>query len=120
MIPNTGQVPIILKGSIQVGQLLCMMYFFICVVRIDGDNLQMAELIDKLANPATAVLPPLPLLRSFCQVILNKGQLIASDSASENRLDNMPSEGVITSYVGLPLGCSSRTLFGILCHYDFG
>lgn len=80
----------------------------------------MAELIDKLANPATAVLPPLPLLRSFCQVLVNKGQLIASDSASENRLDNMPYEGVITSYVGLPLGCSSRTLYGTLCHYDFG
>ena len=90
------------------------------VYRVDGDNLQMVELIDKLANPATAVLPPLPLLQSFCQVAVNEGQLITSDSASERRLDNMPYQGVIKSYVGLPLSYSAGTLYGTLCHYDFG
>lgn len=89
------------------------------VYKVDGDNLEMVELVDKLGNPATAVPAPVQLSQSFCQATLLYGQLVTSDSESDKRLDGKTYQGVIKSYVGLPLSHSRGTLFGTLCHYDF-
>ena len=87
--------------------------------RIIGDNLEMVELVDKLGDPETAVPAPVALLKSFCQVALKDGQLVTSDSGLDARLDGKTYQGIIKSYVGLPLSHSQGTLFGTLCHYDF-
>lgn len=89
------------------------------VYRVDGDNLEMVELVDKLGDPATAVPAPILLSQSFCQVALRDGELVTSDSTFDIRLDGKTYQGVIKSYVGLPLSHSRGTLFGTLCHYDF-
>ena len=89
------------------------------VYKVVGESLVLVELIDKLDNRATAVLPPLPLMQSFCQVAIHAGHLSTSDSASDRRLNSKPYQGVIKSYVGLPLSYATGTLYGTLCHYDF-
>ena len=86
---------------------------------LNGDKLEMVELVDKLHDPATAVPAPIPLSQSFCQITLQDGQLSTSDSAGDSRLNGKTYQGVIKSYVGLPLSRSAGTLFGTLCHYDF-
>lgn len=90
------------------------------VYKLDGDNLAIVELVDKLGDPVTAVPAPVALSQSFCQVALRDGQLVTSDSGADTRLVGKTYQGVIKSYVGLPLSHSSGTLFGTLCHYDFG
>ena len=89
------------------------------VYRLDGVDLKMIELVDKLGDPATALPAPVKFSQSFCQVTLRDGQLVTSDSALDSRLDNKTYQGIIKSYVGLPLSHSTGTLFGTLCHYDF-
>ena len=84
-----------------------------------GDKLELVELVDKLGDPTTAVPAPVTLSQSFCQITLQDGQLATSDSAGDIRLNGKTYQGVIKSYVGLPLSRSTGTLFGTLCHYDF-
>ena len=89
------------------------------VYGVDGDNLKMIELVDKQADPDTAVPAPVQLAQSFCQVTLRDGPLNTSDSGPDKRFDDKTYQGVIKSYVGLPLSRAPGTFFGTLCHYDF-
>lgn len=89
------------------------------VYRVDGDNLKMIKLVDKQANPETAQPAAVPFTQSFCQVTLQDGPLSTSDSGPDSRLDGKTHQGVVKSYVGVPLSHSPGTFFGTLCHYDF-
>lgn len=60
-----------------------------------------------------------PLETSFCQYVLRDGQFITGDSSLDNRLDGHPYQGVMGSYVGLPLQGNADSLMGTFCHFDF-
>lgn len=89
------------------------------IYRLSQGDLEMVELVDKLNDPATAALRAVPYSQSFCQAVAGGGPLMTSNSLLEPRLDGTTYQGVITSYVGLPLSRGAGDLVGTLCHYDF-
>ena len=46
---------------------------FTAIYRLDKDDLQMVELIDKNNEPATAPMPRVPFSQSFCEVAVRDG-----------------------------------------------
>ena len=92
---------------------------FTAIYRLDKNDLEMIELIDKRNDPNTAPLSRVPFLQSFCEVAIRDGSLVTSNSMLDHRLDARPNQGIITSYVGLPLMQSEGNLYGTLCHYDY-
>ena len=59
--------------------------------------------------PCTTVLP----------VCLRDGFLRTSQTSSLAMLDGGPYQGVLESYVGLPLMTGHGELYGTFCHFDF-
>ena len=92
---------------------------FTAVYRLNKDSLEIIELVDKLNDPSTAPLPRVPFSQSFCEIAVRDGSLVTSNSALEKRLDDARYQGILTSYVGLPLMRPTGDLFGTLCHYDY-
>lgn len=92
---------------------------FTAVYRLNKDSMEIVELVDKLNDPSTAPLSRVPFSQSFCEVAVRDGSLVTSNSALEKKLDGAPYQGVLTSYVGLPLMRPAGDLFGTLCHYDY-
>ncbi len=93
---------------------------FTAVYLLDKLLLKNRAVVDKDGEAAT---PPLlmevPLGTSFCQYVLRDGQFITGDSGVDKRLDGHPFQGVMGSYVGLPLQGSGDSLMGTFCHFDF-
>lgn len=92
---------------------------FTAVYRLDKDALEVVNLVDKLDDPRTAAASRVTFSNSFCEVAIQDGSLVTSDSAIEKKLDGRPYQGIISSYVGLPLMLPGGVLFGTLCHYDY-
>lgn len=92
---------------------------FTVVYRLDKSNFEIVTLIDKLDHAATAPAPRVPFSQSFCEVAVQDGGFITSNSALDKKLDAKPKQGIITSYVGLPLMHSEGGLYGTLCHIDY-
>lgn len=93
---------------------------FTAVYLLDKLVLRSRAVVDKDGDAATPpVLMEVPLETSFCQYVLLDGQFITSESGSDNRLDGHPYQGVMGSYVGLPLQGSGDSLMGTFCHFDF-
>ncbi len=61
----------------------------------------------------------MPLETSFCQYVMRDGQFITAESGTDTRLDGHPYQGVMGSYVGLPLQGGGDSLMGTFCHFDF-
>jgi len=59
-----------------------------------------------------------PITNSFCEMAMDQGHFIASDSIKDTRLGGNPYRTVLGSYVGLPLELNAGELYGTLCHYD--
>ncbi|MES2360837.1 MAG: GAF domain-containing protein [Pseudomonadota bacterium] len=93
---------------------------FTAIYRLDNMLLRQVELVDKGGSPVdVAALEAIPLETSFCQFVLSDGQFTTSQSASDSRLDGHPYQGVVDSYIGLPLQGDGDKLFGTFCHFDF-
>lgn len=93
---------------------------FTAVYLLDSLVLKSREVVDKDGEAATPpVLMEVPLETSFCQYVLRDGQFITGDSGLDNRLDGHPYQGVMGSYVGLPLQGNADSLMGTFCHFDF-
>ncbi|MFC6280691.1 MULTISPECIES: GAF domain-containing protein [Polaromonas] len=93
---------------------------FTAVYRLDDMMLRRVELVDKGGSPLEVNgLEAVPLETSFCQFVLRDGQFVTSQSASDTRLDGHPYQGVVGSYIGLPLQGGGDKLFGTFCHFDF-
>ena len=92
---------------------------FTVIYRFDKDDVEIVDLIDKLNNAATSPSSRVPFLQSFCEVAIRDGGIITSNSALDKRFDARPYQGIITSYVGLPLMHSGGGLYGTLCHIDY-
>lgn len=92
---------------------------FTAVYHLDKDALQIVELIDKLGDATTAPSSRVSFSQSFCEIAVQESSLVTSDSALDRKLDGRPNQGVLSSYVGLPLMLPGGVLFGTLCHYDY-
>jgi GAF domain-containing protein len=93
---------------------------FTGVFRLGANMLQKVCLVDKDAEVSEdAFLQEVPLGHSFCQFVLRDGALRTSLSSSLAMLDGHPYQGVLETYVGLPLMTGPSELFGTLCHFDF-
>jgi hypothetical protein len=93
---------------------------FTGVFRLGADRLQKVCLVDKNSEVSEdAFLQEVPLGDSFCQFVLRDGALRTSLSSSLAMLDGHPYQGVLETYVGLPLVTGPSGLFGTLCHFDF-
>ena len=91
---------------------------FSAIYRLDKNDLEIVELIDKLDDAATAPSSRVPFSQSFCEIAVREASFKTSNSALDKRLDGLPNQGVLLSYVGLPLMQQTGSLYGTLCHYD--
>ena len=91
---------------------------FSAIYRLDKNDLEIVELIDKLDDAATAPSSRVPFLQSFCEIAIRDNGVKTSNSALDKKLDGLPNQGVLLSYVGLPLMQQAGNLYGTLCHYD--
>lgn len=93
---------------------------FTAVYLLDKLVLKSRAVVDKDGEAATPpVLAEVPLETSFCQYVLRDGHFITGESGQDKRLDGHPYQGVMGSYVGLPLQGSGDSLMGTFCHFDF-
>lgn len=92
---------------------------FTAVYRLDKDALEIVDIIDKLGDVSTAPPSRVSFSQSFCEVAIQEGSLVTSNSALDKKLDSKTNQGLISSYVGLPLMLPGGVLFGTLCHYDY-
>ena len=91
---------------------------FSAIYRLDKNDLNIVELIDKLDDAATVPASRVPFSQSFCEIAVREGSFKTSNSALDKKLDGLPNQGVLLSYVGLPLMQQAGNLYGTLCHYD--
>ncbi|RZJ20498.1 MAG: GAF domain-containing protein [Haliea sp.] len=91
---------------------------FTAVYRLDQLMLHMVDMVDKEGGSGDMKLEAVPLGDSFCQFTLRDGRFLTASSAADQRLDGHPYQGVVESYVGLPLTRADGVLFGTFCHYD--
>jgi GAF domain-containing protein len=92
-------------------------YRFTAVYRLDELMLRVVDMVDK-DGLNDMKLEAVPLSDSFCQFTLRDGRFLTASSATDTRLDGHPYQGVVESYVGLPLTGADGRLFGTFCHYD--
>ena len=92
---------------------------FTAVYRRDGAMLQAVEFFDR-GNDGyrTAALQRLHLDDSFCRFAMRDGYFRTSRSTGMKMLQGHRLQGVLESYVGLPLMRNPREFFGTLCHFD--
>ncbi len=95
---------------------------FTAIYRLEDLMLHNIQLIDKAEDPEldTTALQKLPLGDSFCQFVLRDGLFKTSKTTGMDSLKGHPYQGVLESYVGLPLLKTPTELYGTLCHFDFG
>lgn len=94
---------------------------FTAIYRLDQLVLRNVQLVDKAPDGFDAsALEELPLGDSFCQFVLRDGQFKTSQTSAMGELDGHPYQGVLESYVGLPIMKTATDMFGTLCHFDFG
>lgn len=92
---------------------------FTAAYRLDDGILRNLLLSDKQGEICPAFLAEVPLATSFCQFVLRDGVFQTGNSATDPRLDGHPYQGVMGSYVGLPLQGNADSLMGTFCHFDF-
>ena len=92
---------------------------FTAVFRLDKSELSIVHLIDKLNDPSTRPLSPVPFTHSFCELVMQEGAMMTSNSTLDARFDGRFSQGAVVAYVGLPLVKSGGGLYGSLCHLDY-
>ena len=67
---------------------------FSAIYRLDKNDLEIVELIDKLDDAATAPLSRVPFSQSFCEIAVRDGGVKTSNSALDKKLDGLPNQGV--------------------------
>ena len=94
---------------------------FTAIYRLKDMVLHNVGLVDKAdAQFDNAALMSIPLGDSFCQFVMRDGSFRTSQTTGMDMLAGHPYQGVLESYVGLPLTTPDGELFGTLCHFDFG
>lgn len=92
---------------------------FTAVYKLDAGVMRNVAIVDKLGEVVPADFLEVPLQNSFCQFVLRDGVFRTGNSAEDSRLNGHPFQGIVSSYVGLPLSKTGDDLFGTFCHFDF-
>ena len=92
---------------------------FTGVYRLRDGTLHSVGLFDKLNEVLPEGLKAVPLGDSFCQFVLRDGGFSTACTAQDERLNGHVYQGVVGSYIGLPLTHRGDDLQGTLCHFDF-
>ena len=92
---------------------------FTAVYRLQDARLNNREIVDKQGAVVPDALLSVPFENSFCQFVLRDGGFVTAQSGEDLRLSGHPYQGVLLSYVGLPLSSEQGGLVGTLCHFDF-
>ncbi len=87
------------------------------VYQLDHEHLHRLAFVDKLGS-LSLDLAEVPFKDSFCELAVQGGHLVVTESATDKRMEGRPNPAMIGSYVGLPLAAAPGHLFGTLCHYD--
>jgi GAF domain-containing protein len=90
---------------------------FTAIYRLDELMLRVVDMVDK-DGLNDMQLASVPLGDSFCQFVLRDGSFMTAHSGGDSRLDGHPYQGVMESYIGLPLTGADGQLFGTFCHFD--
>jgi GAF domain-containing protein len=88
------------------------------IYKLENGVLRLIDIVDKMNDLPSSSLPEVPLADSFCQFAIRDKEFVTANTTADRRLDGHPYQGVVASYVGLPL-MKSGELFGTFCHYDF-
>jgi GAF domain-containing protein len=88
------------------------------IFRLHEGALYATFLHDKLGEIIPEFLQVVPLQDSFCHLTMRDGVFNTADSTHEPRLDGHRYQGVLRSYVGLPLVDNHGALYGTICHFD--
>ncbi|RZJ25825.1 MAG: GAF domain-containing protein [Haliea sp.] len=91
---------------------------FTAVYQLNGDLLRSVAIVDKAGEVVPEHLLAVPLGSSFCQFVLRDGFFNLHGDHDE-RLEGHPYQGVVESYVGVPLSRDGSVLIGTFCHFDF-
>lgn len=91
---------------------------FTAVYQLNGDLMRNIAIVDKAGAVVPENLLTVPLGSSFCQFVLRDGFFRLQGDADE-RLNGHPYQGVVESYVGVPLTSAGGALIGTFCHFDF-
>ncbi len=91
---------------------------FTAVYKLENDVFRLQELVDKLDEPVSEMLQAVPFDDSFCQFAVALSEFVSINTAADSRLDGHKYQGVVGSYVGLPLTVMPTGLYGTFCHYD--
>jgi GAF domain-containing protein len=93
-------------------------YRFTATYAIHGQTMRNTHFYDRVGGYDLGALREVPLMDSFCQYVVKEGRFITLDSASDARLDGHPYQGVVASYIGLPMADETGKLVGTFCHLD--
>lgn len=93
-------------------------YRFTAIYTLHGEAMRNTHFFDRVGGFELGELREVPLTDSFCQFVLRDGLFVTNDSGGDARLDGHPYQGVVVSYVGLPLTDASGELVGTFCHLD--
>ena len=91
---------------------------FTAFYRLQDARLSNREIVDKQGAVVPHELLSVPFEHSFCQFVLRDGSFVTAQSGEDTRLAGHPYQGVLLSYVGLPLASEKDGLVGTLCHFD--
>jgi hypothetical protein len=78
------------------------------------------EVVDKRGEPFPEAYKVVPFRDSFCPITVSESGFRTHDSANDACLDGIKNQGIVCSYVGLPLLRHVDDLYGTLCHFDVG
>jgi len=88
------------------------------IFRLHEGALYATFLHDKLGEVIPEFLQVVPLQDSFCHLTMREGVFRTADSTHETSLDGHKYQGVLRSYIGLPLVDNQGALYGTICHFD--
>lgn len=80
--------------------------------------LRNVALVDKEGEVRPEFLAEVPLEDSFCQFVMRDGMFKTQHSGEDSRLDGHKYQGVLRSYIGVPLLNDEGVLYGTICHFD--
>jgi hypothetical protein len=91
---------------------------FTAVYKVEDGVMRNIAIADKQGEVVPDHLKEVPFASSYCQFVLRDG-FFKYHGLRDDRLEGHPYNGIVNSYVGLPLSREGGPLFGTLCHFDF-
>ncbi|MBE7366541.1 GAF domain-containing protein [Ramlibacter pallidus] len=91
---------------------------FTAVYKVEGGVMRNIAIVDKQGEVVPEHLLEVPFASSYCQFVLRDGYF-RFHGLRDDRLEGHPYQGIVNSYVGLPLSTDGDQVVGTFCHFDF-